>query len=434
MRTLKFLLRKEFKQIFRNKALLPLIFVVPIVQLLILPLAADYEVKNINISIVDYDHSTYSQQLISKITASGYFQLADYGTSFNQSFQKIEKDKSDLILEIPLGFEKKLVHENSEKLFVAVNAINGVKAGLGGAYLNQIITEYNADIRLQWSQPDKFNTTSVINVTSTNWFNKFLNYRFFMVPGILVVLVTMVDSYMSALNIVKEKEVGTIEQINVTPIKKYQFILGKLIPFWVIGLFIFSIGLFVVARLVYGIVPMGNLFLLYGYLAVYLVALLGLGLLISTFAETQQQAMSVAFFFMMIFMLMSGLFTPLDGMPGWAYWIAKCSPVTYFIEVVRMVLLKGSGFDDIKGHFWIMIGFAVLLNGAAILNYRISSYCRLHSAFLYFDQSQCDSFLYHGGDVFYFHFSQDTFSVVIDRSLTEVKLFSDFFTGVILSD
>lgn len=373
MRTLKFLLQKEFRQIFRNKALLPLIFVVPIIQLLILPLAADYEVKNINISIVDHDHSTYSQQLISKIASSGYFRLADYSNSFQSALHQIEEDRLDLIIEIPQGFEKNLVRENKEKLFIAVNAINGVKAGLGGAYLNQIIAAYNNDIRLQWIQPDKFNAAPVIEVTSSNWFNPHMNYRFFMVPGILVVLVTMVGAYMCALNIVKEKEVGTIEQINVTPVQKYQFILGKLIPFWLIGMFVFSIGLLVVARFIYGIVPVGSLFLLYAYLAIYLVALLGLGLLISTFADTQQQAMSVAFFFIMIFMLMSGLFTSLDGMPQWAYIIAKGSPVTYFIEVVRMIVLKGSGFTDIKKHFLVMIGFAVLLNGLAIWNYKKTS-------------------------------------------------------------
>lgn len=373
MRMLKLLLQKEFKQIFRNKALLPLIFVVPIVQLLILPLAADYEVKNINISIVDHDHSTYSQHLISKITASGYFKLASFSPSYKAALKQVEDDKSDLILEIPSGFERNLIRENEQKLFIAVNAINGVKANLGGAYLNQIIAGYNKDIRLQWFQPNRFNDTPVITIASSNWFNPHLDYRFFMVPGILVVLVTMVGSYMCALNIVKEKEVGTIEQINVTPIKKYQFILGKLIPFWTIGMFIFSVGLFVVARFVYGIVPLGSLFLLYSYLSIYLIALLGLGLLISTFAETQQQAMSVAFFFIMIFMLMSGLFTSIDSMPTWAYYIAKCIPVTYFIEVVRMIILKGSGFLDIKYHFVIMVGFAILLNGLAIWNYKKTS-------------------------------------------------------------
>src|SRR5690606_33741723 len=175
MRILRFLLLKEFKQIFRNKALLPLIFIAPLMQLLILPLAADYEVKNVNISIVDHDQSAYSQLLVSKITASGYFQLADYGHSFPAAFRQIEKDKSDLILEIPQGFERNLFRENSEKLFVAVNAINGVKAGLGGAYLTQILTDFNQDVRMEWIQQSRFNPMPQIEVTSTYWFNPSLD-------------------------------------------------------------------------------------------------------------------------------------------------------------------------------------------------------------------------------------------------------------------
>ena len=350
-----------------------MIFVLPLVQLVILPLAADYEIKNISISIVDHDHSTYTQELVSKIVASGYFKLNDYGSSYQNAFHELEKDKSDLILEIPKGFEKNIVRENTQKVFIAVNAINGVKANLGGAYLNRIITNYNADIRLKWFLPQRYNMVPTIDVASSNWFNPFMNYRFFMVPGILVVLVTMVCTYMCSLNIVKEKEVGTIEQINVTPIKKYQFILGKLIPFWIMAMVVFSIGLFVVARLIYGIVPLGSVLLLYGFLAIYLVALLGLGLLISTYSETQQQAMSVAFFFIMIFLLMSGLFTPIDSMPGWAKIIAGCNPVTYFIEAMRMIVLKGSGFQDIKNHFGIIIIFAVIFNTWAVVNYKKTS-------------------------------------------------------------
>lgn len=369
MRTLLFLLRKEFKQIFRNKSLLPMIFAMPLIQLIVMPLAADYEIKNINISIVDHDRSPYSRQLISKITASGYFVLADFGDSFDAALQQIEEEKSDLILEIPAGFERKLIRENREKLFIAVNAINGTKANLGGAYLNQIIQNYNAEVRLEWIDPTRFNSMPQVQVTSSNWFNPFMNYRFFMVPGILAFLVTMVAAYMSALNIVKEKEVGTIEQINVTPIKKHQFILGKLLPFWIIGIVIFSIGLFFVSRILYGIVPLGSVFLLYGFLAIYLVALLGLGLLISTYSDTQQQAMSVAFFIIMIFLLMSGLFTPIDSMPDWAQVVAYSNPLTYFIEVMRMVVLKGSGFLDISRHFLMMIGFAIFFNTWAILNY-----------------------------------------------------------------
>lgn len=370
MRTLIFLLQKEFRQVFRNTMILRMIIAMPIIQLLVMPLAADFEIKNINISIVDHDHSTYSQKLIEKIIASGYFKLNDYSNSFNQSFQEFQKDKSDLVLEIPKNFEKDLVRENNGNLFIAVNAINGTKASVGSAYLGRIISTFNADIRLEWMQPQKFNQTPTIEIATLNWFNPFLNYPFYMVPGILVVLVTMVGSYMCALNIVKEKEVGTIEQINVTPIKKHIFILGKLIPFWVIGMLVFSLGLFGVARLVYHIVPVGSLLLMYCFLSIYLVALLGIGLLISTYSATQQQAMSLAFFFMMIFLLMSGLFTPIDSMPEWAKWVAKCNPVTYFIDVMRMVVLKGSGFADIKNHFLIITSMAIFFNGWAVLNYK----------------------------------------------------------------
>ncbi|MEP2024851.1 MAG: ABC transporter permease [Reichenbachiella sp.] len=370
MRTLRFLLQKEFKQIFRNKALLPMIFVMPIIQLLIMPLAADYEVKNINISIVDHDHSTYSQQLATDIIASGYFKLVAFEQSYNEAFQGIENDATDLVLEIPAHFERNLFKEQASNLFIAVNAINGTKANIGGAYLSQIIQRFNQNIRMEWMPTTKINKQPNIEITSTHWFNTDLDYSFFMVPGILVVLVTMVGAYMCALNIVKEKEIGTIEQINVTPIRKHHFILGKLIPFWVIGMVVFTIGLFVVGQWIYGIVPIGSLLLLYGYLSLYLIALLGLGLLISTYAETQQQAMSIAFFFMMIFILMSGLFTPIESMPGWSQAIAKSNPVTYFIEVTRMIVLKGSGLRDVMPHFLVMTGFAAFFNTWAILNYR----------------------------------------------------------------
>lgn len=370
MRVLKFLLLKEFKQIFRNKSLLPMIFAMPVIQLLVMPLAADYEVKNINIAIVDNDHSVYSKQLTDKILSSGYFVLAGQTSTFKKAFEKIEDDEADLILEIPTDFEKNIVRENQQSLFIAVNAINGTKANLGGAYLREIIGDYNTEIRLDWIQPTRFNLAPTIEVTASNWFNKYLNYQFFMVPGILAVLVTMVGAYMCSLNIVREKEVGTIEQINVTPIKKHLFILGKLIPFWIIGIFVFTVGLFVVGRMVYGIIPQGSILLLYSFLGLYLIALLGFGLLLSTYSDTQQQAMSVAFFFMMIFLLMSGLFTPIESMPEWAKFIAKCNPVTYFIEVIRMIVLKGSGFMDIRKHFVVMLFFALFFNGWAILNYK----------------------------------------------------------------
>jgi len=369
MRALRFLLQKEFRQIFRDPSILRIIFVMPMIQLLVLPWAADYEMKNIKISVVDHDHSPYSRQLIQKVTASGYFQLQDYTTTFNQSLIDLEKDKSDLILEIPASFEKDLVKEDEAKLFIAVNAINGVKANLGGAYLHSIIQDFNKDVRFEWIQFPRFNPEMNIDVVSSNWYNPQQNYKYFMVPGILVILVTMVGAFLSSLNIVKEKEIGTIEQINVTPIKKYQFILGKLIPFWILGLLVLTIG-FIISRIFYGIVPVGSLLVIYSFAAVYLMAVLGLGLLVSTYTSNQQQAMLISFFMMMVFILLGGLYTSIDSMPQWAQYITKINPVAYFIEVMRMVVLKGSGFGDIKNQMLAVFGFAVVLNGWAIIHYR----------------------------------------------------------------
>ena len=369
MRVLFILLEKEFRQIFRNKAILRIMFMVPTVQLLIMPLAADYEVKNVNICVVDYDHSASSRRLINKITSTEYFSLVDYTDSYAMALDHLENDDADLVLQISPGFERDLVRENRSNVFLAINAINGVKANIGGAYLRSVIADFNQEVRLEWVPASRVNAQPAISIASANWFNPMMNYRFFMVPGVLVILVTMVGAFLSALNIVKEKEVGTLEQINVTPIRKYQFVLGKLIPFWFLGLVILSIGLGI-ARLVYGIVPVGSLLTIYAFAAVFLIAVLGMGLLVSTFANTQQQAMLLSFFIMMIFILMGGLFTSIDSMPAWAQVVARLNPVSYFIEVMRMVVLKGSSLYDIRNHLMIVFGFGVALSTLAVLNYR----------------------------------------------------------------
>ena len=369
MRVLRILLEKEFRQIFRNPAILRLIFMMPAIQLLIMPLAADYEVKNVKICVVDYDHSSYSQRLISKITSTNYFQLVDYGDSYEQALEFVEKDEADLVLQIPSSFERDLVKENKATLFLALNAINGVKANLGGAYLRTIIADFNRQARMEWLQPPRINPQPVIAVTAINWFNPLMNYQVFMVPGILVILVTLVGGFLSALNIVKEKEVGTIEQINVTPIRKYQFILGKLIPFWILGFVILPIGL-LISWIAYDIVPVGSLLTIYAFAGVYLLAVLGLGLLISTFASTQQQAMLLSFFLIMVFILLGGLYTPIDSMPRWAQIFTWFNPVSYFIDVMRMVVLKGSTLMDVRQHIGIVFLMAVVLNGFAVFNYR----------------------------------------------------------------
>lgn len=371
MKVLKVLLKKEFRQIFRNKAILAIIFVAPIMQFLILPLAVNFETKNINLVVVDNDHSSYSTQLLSKITGSGYFRLIANSSSFNEAYKFIETDEADVILEIPYKFEENLIREGRQKVLIAMNAINGTKANLGGSYLNGIVANFNKDILIQLVGSTNVSSEG-IEVASVQWFNPQRDYQLALIPGILAVLVTIVGGFLSALNIVKEKEVGTIEQINVTPIKRRDFILAKLIPFWILANIVFTVGL-ILSYYVYDITSQGSILLLYLFVAIYLLAILGFGLLISTFCDTQQQAMFIMFFFMMIFMLLGGLFTPIDSMPEWAKWIARISPITYLIEVIRMIMLKGSELRNMLPQLGVIILMAICLNTWAIFNYKKTS-------------------------------------------------------------
>ena len=369
MRTLKILLQKEFRQIFRNKIILRITMVMPIMQFIILPLAANFEIKNIDLVVVDHDHSVDSRRLISDITSSGYFRLRDYDNTFDEAYRYIERDKADVIVEIPDGFERNLVREGSQKIFIAFNAINGTKAGLGASYLSTIVSNYNQDIIVDLMPSIKNENPAGISVVPLDWFNPQRNYQLSLIPGILGMLVTLVGGFLTALNIVKEKEIGTIEQINVSPIRKRDFILAKLIPFWILANVIFTIGL-ILSYFIYHIVPQGNLWVLYAFLAVYLLAILGFGLLVSTYSESQQQAMFIMFFFVMIFLLLGGLFTPIESMPPWAQMITRFNPVAYLIKVIRMVMLKGSTLTDILPELGTIALMALVLNAWAVLNYR----------------------------------------------------------------
>lgn len=370
LRTLGFLLQKEVLQIRRDKTILRMMIAIPILQLLILPWAATFEQRNISLGVIDNDRSSLSAELHEKIVSSGFFRLTCYTDSYRKGLEAVEKDEVDLLLEIPAGFERRLFREQQTDLLLSVNAVNGQKAGLGGAYMAQILTDFNR--RILTDQGVQLNLVNLIETQAYFKYNKEMNYRNFMVPGILVMLITLIGGVISALNIVKEKEIGTMEQINVTPVHRGIFILGKLIPFLVIGLLIFSIGL-VVAWLVYGIFPAGSIATLYLFAFFYLLAFLGAGLVISSYSETQQQAMFVALFFLMIFFLMSGLFTPVSSMPQWAQYITAANPVRYFVEVMRLVYLKGSGPGDITHHLLCIIGFAFLFNFWAVISYKKTS-------------------------------------------------------------
>ena len=369
MKILLALLRKEFKQIFRDPMIIRIIFIVPVIQLLILPFAADFEIQNINVGIIDHDHSDYSREIVQKIEFSEYFNLTGYSNSYNEAVGWLENENADLFIEIPANFESRLIREKGTDIFMGVNAVNGTKGNIGAAYAMNVIRKINQQIQSQWIDfPSEYSNQS-IRVKHSNWYNPYSNYQKFMVPGILAILLTLVGVFLSAVNIVREKEIGTIEQLNVSPIRKTQFILGKIIPFWILGIVILTIGL-IVSYIVHSIVPGANIGVLYLFAFVYLVSILGFGLLLSNYTETQQQAMMVAFFFMMIFILMSGLFTPIESMPDWAQYIARLNPVTYMVDVMRMVLLKGAYFTDIIPHLKTIAVEGLIFNSLAIWSYR----------------------------------------------------------------
>ena len=369
MRTLLFIIQKEFLQIFRNKGMLPIIFVVPIVQLLILVNATTFEMKNIKVSVVDLDLSSSSRKLISKYEGSPFYQIVQSTFSYDKAMDFMQKGKVDVIIRIPNGFERQLVKENVSKVQYSINAINQAVAGLSSAYCSSILIDFNRELLQDWLSPSQMAGLKNIQTEYSYWYNPKLNYKTYMVPGILVLLVTIIGLLLSGMNIVREKEIGTIEQINVTPIRKIQFIAGKLAPFWIIALFELAFGLSI-GKLVFDIPIVGNLWLIFLSGGVYLFVILSIVLLVSTVTNTQQQSMLVTFFFMVVFILMSGLFTAIESMPGWAQQIDRLNPLMYFIKIMRMVLLKGSTFADISPHFYSLVAFAIVMSSLAVWRYR----------------------------------------------------------------
>ncbi len=371
MRTIYFIIWKEFKQIFRDKGMLPIIFVIPIIQLLILVNAATFDIKNIKVMIIDRDNTSVSRLLISKYESSNYFKLI--GTTFSSKVTDnyLADGKIDMFIEIPANFERDLVRQNFNKVMLVVNAVDGTKGNVSMNYSSSLLSDFNQEIRQKYSTLNSAGIANIeeINVIQSNWYNPDLSYKIFMIPGILVLLVTMIGTFLTAMNIVKEKEIGTIEQINVTPILKYQFLAGKLIPFWLIGMFELAFGM-LVASIFYDLTFVGNIGLIFLFAAVFLIAVEGLGLFISTISDTQQQAMFVAWFLLVVFILLSGLFTAVENMPSWTQNLTYLNPIKYFIELIRMIMLKGSGFEDTKIHFAVMTFFAISINAIAIWRYK----------------------------------------------------------------
>lgn len=342
---------------------------VPLMQLLVLVFAATFDVREIKLSVVDNDLSQTSRQLASKFDGSGFFKLNNAFQNPVSAEVQLLEGKTDMVLIIPSGFERTLVRENTATVQILIDAMEGNTAQLIYSYALQTIQQFNNKVMAEQVAMPQHKLVPVINVQERFWYNDNLDYKWYMAPGILSVLVTIIGMFMSGLNLVREKELGTIEQLNVTPIKKYQFIVGKLIPFWIIGLIELAFGL-TIAWIVFSLPINGSLFLLFCFAGLYLAGILGLGLFLSTLAHTQQQVMFMNFFFMLIFILMGGIFTPVESMPTWAQTINYLNPVYYFMRIMRQVILKGSEFTDLITEFTGLVVLGVFFLSMAIWRYR----------------------------------------------------------------
>ena len=354
---IRYLIWKEFLQIRRNAFLPRLIVMFPIIIMCVMPWVMNMEVKNIVVDVVDIDHTVESQRLVGQIAASRYFIFGGQKATYAEAMKDIEKGRADIILEIRDG-----------QYLIAANAVNGTKGSMGSAYLSQIVNE-----ELRMKNEESFGmaaaNSSFFILHSSFLYNKHQNYKLYMIPALLAIVMMLMTGFLPTLNIVGEKEAGTIEQINVTPVSKWAFILSKLIPYWLIALFVVSVCL-LLAWLIYGLTPAGPLWLIYVLAMLLALFFSSFGLIVSNYSDTMQQAIFVMWFFIVCIMLLSGLFTPTRSMPDWAYLTTYVNPMHYFIDAVRTVFIRGGGFRDVAHQMLGLLAIGLFMAVWAVQSYK----------------------------------------------------------------
>ncbi len=360
--TLKYLIQKEFIQIRRNAFLPRLVVAFPIMIMCVMPWVMNMEVKNVKVTIVDNDRSSMSQELVHSVEASNYFIFTGQQPTYRDALREVEHSRADVVLVIPQDYSRDVTLGRQPQVLVAANAVNGTKGSMGSSYLTQIVTAHVS--------PDAAAMQS--RVSTLFLYNKHLNFKLFMIPALFAIVMMLMTGFLPALNIVGEKEAGTIEQINVTPVSKWSFILAKLIPYWIIALFVISMCL-LLAWAVYGITSAGPLWLVYALAMLLALFFSSFGLIISNYSDTMQQAIFVMWFFVVMMLLLSGLFTPTRSMPSWAYATTYVNPMSYFINAVRTVFVRGGGISSIWHQMVALLGIGSLMACWAVMSYRKNS-------------------------------------------------------------
>lgn len=379
------LLRKEFLQLRRSPLLLVIFIILPVALMNMVPRIATQEIKGLKFSIVDADHSTLSSRLIQKIDASQYLALAATCPTYREALATVEKGEADIIVSIPHGYERDVVRTLSAgtavdatalpEVQLVANATNGMKGSMSVAYVQGITQMLMAEVvEEQGLAATSSNIAAPAQggagpIAVRYLFNPHLDYRIYMVPAIFALLLTLIVGFLPALNIVGEKERGTIEQLNVTPVSKLSFIVAKLIPYWVIGIVMTFIAL-MAAKGLYGFWPVGSVGTMMVFVSLHCLLISAVGLVISNYSTTMRQAAMTMFFFLVIFILMSGLLTPIRSMPDWAQALTLINPMRFLIEALRAIYLKGSSLAELSSQFFTLSAMATSFATWAVVSYR----------------------------------------------------------------
>lgn len=367
---LPILMRKEITQFRRNKVLPRLVMMMPIMLVLIMPLVTQMDIKNISVVVLGEDRSLLSTRIESHLANSDYFRMPESAYDYNHAVELMDQGRVDLIVSIPAHFERDMRNGHGKPISLTANAVNATKGGQGIQYATQTIISAVTEIAAE-SGLSAEGGLSVEGglITVQNRYNPTGNYRHFMLPALMIIVLLLVCTFLPLLNIMTEKEHGTIEQINVTPVSRWEFILAKLIPYWILALVMIGFAM-LLAWAVYGLVPAGNPLNIFIGAFLFSLCMSGFSVTIANISNTMQQAIFVLFFFVIQFMLLSGLFTPISSMPTLAQWLTYAFPPRYVINIFRSVYLKGTLLTELWFDYMMLTVLATFFYTLATFTYK----------------------------------------------------------------
>ena len=372
MKTIIYFIQKEFLQFKRDPKMFAMILVAPIIQLIFLGYAANFDINVVHTAVYDMDKSEASRKYIESFESTGYYSFDYYVDNYDQLTEHIDNAEVIMGLVIPRGFEEKINRSETVQVQAIFDGSDGNTASIAAGYLQGITQKYSKDIVTEIRNKLGMQVIPVGSVQSETrvWYNPELKTRNFMVPGIVALLLMIITLILTSLAIVKEKEIGTLEQLIVTPIKPVQMIIGKLVPFALLG-FAAVILVITAMYIIFGIAVKGSVVFLLFSSFVFILSTLGLGLFVSTISKTQQQAMMLAIFLVMMPMVfLSGFAFPIENMPQIIQWITYIIPLRYFMTIIRGIILKGIGFADLWIQLAAMLGLGVLILSLSVMRFQ----------------------------------------------------------------